>query len=148
MCRPRFSATVKAMDITGPARTATLDGVIDAARRLAPVRPTLSQARVLVRRVSLWPSVRVELRGDDAALYSRAGDTFVAQVGLATGALTVFVIADLAHSVVLVEPLARVTRDGVGLDVRDADSLQAGERLIRWRIDLERSGPQWREASP
>jgi hypothetical protein len=148
MCRAPFSATVKAMDITGPARTPALDGVIDAARRFAPARPALSEARVLVRRVSRWPSVRVELRGDDAAVYSGPGAIHVAQIRLGTGAMTVFVVLDLARSLLVTEPLVRATSDGVGLDVRDADSLRAGERLIRWRIDLERFGPQWRAASP
>jgi hypothetical protein len=148
MCRPPYLATVKAMDITGPARAPALDGVIDAARRLDQTRPTPSEARVLVRRVSLWPSVRVELRGDEATVYSGPGAVPVARVRLGTGAMTVFVIIDLARSLLVTEPLAQATRDGVRLDVRDANSLQAGERLIRWRIDLERFGPQWRAASP
>jgi hypothetical protein len=137
-------ASVKAMDITAPA----LDGVIDAARRLTPRRPALSQTRALVRRVSLLPSVRVEVRGDDVAIYSGPGETLVARVALATGALTVFVGADAARRLTGSQAPVRVTPDGVGLDVRDADDRKAAERLIRWRIDLERFGPQWREASP
>jgi hypothetical protein len=137
-------AMVKAMDITAPA----LDGVIDAARRLIPPRPALSETRALVRRVSRLPSVRVELRGDEIAIYSGPGETLVARVGLATGAVTVFVGADAAPRLAAGRPPVRVTRDGVGLDVRDADDREAAEWLIRWRIDLERFGPQWREASP
>lgn len=148
MCSPPLPANLNPMDITGLSRTPELDGVIDAARRLSVATPAHSEARVLVRRVSLWPSVRVELRGDDAAVYSGIRDTFVARVGLATSTLVVFVVAEMTHTLIATEPLLRATRDGVRLDVRDAGSLKAGERLIRWRIDLERFGPQWREASP
>jgi hypothetical protein len=144
MSRSGLSATVKAMDITA----STLDGVIDAARQLAGSRPATSDVQALVRRVSLVPSVRVELRAADATIYSGAHEVLVARAGLASGVLTVFVVADLARAVLGSEPLARATRDGVRLEVHDADSLEAGERLIRWRIGLERFGPQWRAASP
>jgi hypothetical protein len=148
MCPPPLPANLDPMNITKASRTPALDGVIHAARRLSAAPPAPSEARVLVRRVSLWPSVRVEVRGDDAAVYSGARDTFVARIGLATSTLTVFVVADMTRTLIATEPLLRPTRDGVRLDVHDADSRKAGERLIRWRIDLERFGPQWREASP
>jgi hypothetical protein len=136
------------MDITGPTRTPDLDGVIDAARRLAPRRPAVDEARVLVRRVSLWPSVRVALRGDAAAVYSGVRESFVARIDLGTGALTVFVVTDLVAALVATEPLLALTRDGVRVEVRDVPTRKAGERLLRWRIDLERFSPQLREASP
>jgi hypothetical protein len=149
-----------------------LGGVIDAARRLAlpdqdhrrrPPAPgtsnpwsagaasaarQLSEARVLVRRISLWPFVRVDLQGDDVAVHSGVRDTLIAKLNLVTGALTAFVIADTANSLIEEEPLLRATRDGVRLDVTDAHSRMTGERLIRWRIDLERFGAQLGEASP
>jgi hypothetical protein len=136
------------MDIIGPMRTPELDGVIDAARRLTPATPARSEVAVLVRRISLWPFVRVELRGDDAAVHSGVRDTSIARLNLGTGALTIFVIADMVRSLVQTEPLLRMTREGVRIDVSDIESRKAGERLIRWRIDLERFGPQLREASP
>jgi hypothetical protein len=110
--------------------------------------PGSSEAGALVRRISAWPFVRVELRGEDAAVHSGVRDTFIARLDLGTGALTVFVLADLVRSLVASEPLVRATRDGVRLAVRDPSSREAGERLIRWRIDLERFSPQLREASP
>ncbi|HMJ34911.1 MAG TPA: hypothetical protein VK501_13445 [Baekduia sp.] len=110
--------------------------------------PRLSDALELVRRVRMWPFVRVDLEADGAALHSGVRDTFIARLDLLTGGLTAFVAADMARSVVATEPLVRLTRHGVRIDVVDVDSRQAGERLIRWRIDLERFGVQFREASP
>src|SRR5438309_1944331 len=98
----------------------------------------LSEAHELVRRVSPWPFVRVDMRGIDAALHSGPRDTLIARLNLLTGELTAFVIADMASSLLSAEPLLRVTRDGVHLDVVDHDSREAGERLIRWLIDVER----------
>jgi hypothetical protein len=110
--------------------------------------PRPSEARVLVQRVSAWLFVRVELRGEDAAVHSGVRDACVARLDLGTGALTAFVVVDLVGALLETEPLLRVTRDGVGLDVIDADSRRAGERLLRWRIELERFRPQLGEASP
>jgi hypothetical protein len=130
MRSPRFPASLEAMDITAPSRT------------------ELDEARMLVRRISAWPFVRVDLRGDAAAVRSGVRDTFIARLDLRTGALTVFVLADMVDRLVATEPLLRVTCDGVRLDVSDAATRRAGERVIRWRIDLERFSPQLREASP
>jgi hypothetical protein len=38
--------------------------------------------------------------------------------------------------------------DCVTLRVRDTDSRTAAEALLRWRVDVERFGPQLRAASP
>ncbi|HWI74991.1 MAG TPA: hypothetical protein VNT55_23720 [Baekduia sp.] len=113
-------------------------------RTLSPV----ASAPELIRRVRQWPFLRVDLRGDDAALHSGLRDALVARLDLLTGALTVFVAADLARPLVATEPLLRLGRGGVDLAVVDDDSRRAAERLIRWRIDLERFGVQLREASP
>jgi hypothetical protein len=96
----------------------------------------------------VWPFVRVDLQHDGAALHSGGRDTLIARLNLLTGALTVFVIADMGRSLVTTEPLLRLTRDGVQVEVVDEDSRKAGERLICWRTDLERFGAQLREASP
>jgi hypothetical protein len=107
----------------------------------------LSEAHELVRRVSRWPSVRVESNGLEAAVHSNPGGTLVARLNLLTGALTGFAVGDMG-SLLATESLLRVTRDGVHLDVVDPDSREAGERLIRWLVDLQRFGPQFGEASP
>jgi hypothetical protein len=90
----------------------------------------------------------VDRRHGDAALRSGLRDGPIARLNLRTGALTVFVNADMVRSLVETQPMLRLTRDGVRLDVIDAESRRTGERLIRWRIGLERFGPQMREASP
>jgi hypothetical protein len=108
----------------------------------------LGDAWALLRRVALWPSVRVDVRGDDAAVHSGAGDACIARLNLRTGALTAFVRPDLVGALVEAQPGVQLTRDGVRLNVSDQGSRTAAERLMRWRIDLERFGPQLREASP
>ncbi|HEY6762153.1 MAG TPA: hypothetical protein VI318_21825 [Baekduia sp.] len=110
--------------------------------------PTLVEAVELVRRVRMWPFVRVTIEADSAALHSGVRDTFIARLDLRTGGLTAYVAGDQGRPLVAAEPLARSTRNGVRIEVVDAESRRAGERLIRWRIDLERFGVQFREASP
>lgn len=105
-------------------------------------------ALALIGRVRRWPFARVEAQGACTTIHSGAGDAAIARLDLATGALEVFVAADLARLLARSEPHARATRDGVRLDVRDADSGAAGERVLRWRIDRVRFGPQLRDASP
>jgi hypothetical protein len=108
----------------------------------------LSEAHELVRRVSRWPSVRVESNGLEAAVHSNPGGARVARLNLLTGALTGFAVGDMESSLLATESRLRVTRDGVHLEVVDPDSREAGERLIRWLVDLQRFGPQLGEASP
>jgi hypothetical protein len=152
----RGRATWRAED-----RPREVDGVVDAARRLAPppqspdgrpspprLGPQPSDAHELLRRVSLWPFVRVELRHEGADLHCGGRDTLIARLNLLTGALTAFVAADMGTALLNTQPLLRRTRDGAQIDVIDEDSCKAGERLIRWRTDLERFGAQLREASP
>jgi hypothetical protein len=42
----------------------------------------------------------------------------------------------------------RGTADGVRVRVSDGDARTAAEALLRWRVELERFGPQLRAASP
>src|SRR3954468_12518428 len=111
-------------------------------------RAVVAEALELVRWVRRWPSARVEVEGACTTIHSGVGDLRIARLDLGTGGLTVFVGADLARQVIRSDPRVRATRDGVRLDVHDADSRAAGERVLRWRMDLERFGPQLREASP
>src|SRR4051794_40368339 len=87
-----------------------------------PSDAALNEAHELVRQVSQWPFVRVDLHGDDVALHWGPFDTFVARLNLLTGVLTTYAIADMARSLASTEPLLRVTRDAVRLEVVDADS--------------------------
>jgi hypothetical protein len=105
-------------------------------------------AWVLVRRIRSWPFVRIEQRGDRVAIRGGVRDTSLARLDLGSSTLTIFVVADLLPALVATEPLLRRTDDGVRLALSDATSLDTGERLLRWRVDLERFGPQLREASP
>ena len=110
--------------------------------------PQRGEAHALVARVGLWPFVRVDVQGDHAALHSGGRDACIASLDLVTGALTAFVPTGLRDSLVRTEPLVRLARDGVRVDVVDAESIRTGERLIRWRLDLERFGGQLLDASP
>jgi hypothetical protein len=102
----------------------------------------------LVRRIREWPSVRIEERGACAVLLSGARDVPIAEVNVSTGALAAFIPPDLARSVVRDEPLLQLAQDRVRITLVDDASGRAAERLLRWRINLERFGPQLREASP
>jgi hypothetical protein len=114
----------------------------------SPRRAVVAEALELVRGVRQWPSARVEVQGACTTIHSGVRDLRIARLDLGTGGLTVFIDADLAGQLVRSEPRVRATRDGVRLDIHDADSRAAGERVLRWRIDLERFGPQLRDASP
>jgi hypothetical protein len=122
--------------------------VMNTALRSPQQQRVVGDALALVSRVRLWPFARVEAQGACTTIHSGAGDACIARLDLTTGALAVFVAADLARLLARSEPRARATRDGVRLDVRDADSGAAGERMLRRRIDLVRFGPQLAEASP
>jgi hypothetical protein len=114
---------------------------------LGPKRPPV-EARTLLARISSWPSVRVDRRGDDAAVYSGVRNTRIARLNLRTGLLTAFVDADTGCAITAADPRLRLTPDGVRLNVSTTDSCMRGERLMRWRLDLERFDAQLREASP
>jgi hypothetical protein len=116
--------------------------------RSPPQQAVVGEALALVRRVRLWPFARIEAQGACTTIHSGVGDACIARLDLTTGALAVFVAADQARLLAQSEPRARATRDGVRLDVRDADSGAAGERMLRWRIDLVRFRPQMADASP
>jgi hypothetical protein len=130
-----------------PRLTASLNAMTSTAAPI-PLRPPLTEAEALLRRVRIWPYVRVDVRGNQAAIYSGLPETCVASLNLETDALTVFVGAEEGTPLVEAEPLLRRTSEGVHLGVHDTGSRTAGERALRWRIDLERFGPQLRAASP
>jgi hypothetical protein len=113
-----------------------------------PRQPVVDEALELTRRVRRWPSARVVMNGSCAAIHSGVLDARIARIELGTGLLTVFVLADLARPLVAAELLVRPTRDGLCLEVRDATAQATGERVLHWRIDLERFGSQLRYASP
>jgi hypothetical protein len=102
----------------------------------------------LVRRIREWPAVRIEKRGPCAVLLSGARDVPIAELDVSTGALAAFIPPDLARSIVRDEPLLQLARDCVRITLVDDASRRAAERLLRWRINLERFRPQLREASP
>src|SRR3954462_10047725 len=105
-------------------------------------RLVVAEALELVRWGRRRPSARLEVEGACTTIHSGVGDLRIARLDLGTGGLTVFVVADLARQLVRSDPRVRATRDGVRLDIHDAASRAAGERVLRWRIDLERFGPQ------
>jgi hypothetical protein len=102
----------------------------------------------LLRRLDAWPFLRIERRGQRAVLYGSVRHQVIGTLDLRTGTLTADVGPDLSRELRESHPRLQVTRRGVRLDVTDAGSRMAAEALVRWRVDLERFAPQWREASP
>jgi hypothetical protein len=102
----------------------------------------------LLRRLDASPYVRVDRRGVHAVLYGYDRDQPIGTVDVRTGTLTVDVPPDLLGQLLESHPGLQVTSGGVRLDVTDDERGRAAEALVRRRIDLERFGPQWREASP
>ncbi|MDW5594232.1 hypothetical protein VSS74_07790 [Conexibacter stalactiti] len=106
----------------------------------------LSDAQALLRHAESSPYVDVDQRRDRATI-RRAGAR-IATLDLESGALTIFLSAELVSPIVAAHPQLRTARDGVRLDVHDSDSLTAGEQLLRWRIGHELFASQWQNASP
>jgi hypothetical protein len=102
----------------------------------------------LLRRLDALPFLRIERRGVRAVLYGADRDQRIGTVDVSTGTLTVDVGPDLRGPLLERHPELRLANGGVRLDVTDAARRVAAEDLVRWRIGLERFGPQWREASP
>ena len=91
----------------------------------------------------------MDVRGDDVTLRSGLRDTFVVgRLNLRTGTLTAEVEAATVRTLLATQPLLRMNRGGVRVDLIDADSRRAAEALIRWQVDLERYAFQLRSASP
>jgi hypothetical protein len=95
-----------------------------------------------------WPSIRGERCGNCEILRSGVGDLVVGTLNVDTGVLTVSVPPDMLDAVREHRPQLEATQDGVRLDIVDGHSRRDAEALLRWRIDLERFGPQLRNASP
>lgn len=110
--------------------------------------PRLSEAQTLLRDIDTSPHVRVDRRGVDVVIHTAAPNSCIARLNTETGTLTVFVSTDMVNPLVEGDPQLHTTRDGVRLDVHDSGSRAAGERLLRWRLELELFGSQWRSASP
>jgi hypothetical protein len=93
------------------------------------------------------PSLRVEQRGPVAALYVRHRDEAIGTVDVRSGMLTVAVDHDLVAPLLDRHPQLQVTAGGVRLHATGAGR-QTAEALVRWRMEVERFGPQLRSASP
>jgi hypothetical protein len=109
---------------------------------------SLAEPRRLLRRLDSWPFVRIERRGVRAVLYGGVGDRVIGTLDVRTGMLTADLGPDLSRQLLENHPQLQGTSRGVCLGVTDAASRMAAEALVRWRIDVERFAPQWREASP
>jgi hypothetical protein len=108
----------------------------------------MRNADELIHRVRQWPFIRVEAHAERVVLRATAGDAPIAEIDRVTGALCAFVPADLRASLVRAEPLVSEADGGVAITLTDEQSRRAGERVLRRRVDLERFGAQFREASP
>jgi hypothetical protein len=116
-------------------------------RKFVPTGSPAEPGRLL-RRLDASPFIRVERRGRRAVLHVSDRDRVIGALDLWTGTLTAVVAPDLSRQLLAHDPRLQVTRRGVRVDVTDAGSRMAAEALVRWRVDLERFAPQWREASP
>jgi hypothetical protein len=100
----------------------------------------------LLRRLDSWAYLRIERRPGCVIL--RVRDLVVGALNLASHVLSVDVPGDMVGPLLEAQPHLRATKDGVSVHVTDLDSRAAAEALLRWRIDLERFGPQLLAASP
>jgi hypothetical protein len=100
----------------------------------------------LLHHLDSWPYLRIERRTDCAIL--RMHDLVVGTLNLGMHALSVDAPPGAVGPRLESDPLLRRTTDGVGVRVTDSESRAAAEKLLRWRVDLERFAPQLRAASP
>jgi hypothetical protein len=100
----------------------------------------------LVARLEAWPFLRIQRRGTEVALCF--GNQTIGTVDIRSGVLTVYVGGDLSSGLLERHPRLQVGVGGVRLNVTDAEGLHAAEALLRWRMDVGRFAPQWRDASP
>jgi hypothetical protein len=100
----------------------------------------------LLHRLDSWAYLRVERRPGRAIL--RVWDLVVGALNLATHVLSVDVPGDMLGRLLEAQPHLRKTKDGVSVRITDVESRAAAEALLRWRIELERFGPQLLVASP
>jgi hypothetical protein len=100
----------------------------------------------LLHRLECWPHLGLERCG--ACVTLRVRDDVIGVLNLETCALTAYVPAEMVSPLLENDPQLRGTSDGASVHVTDAETRRAAESLMRWRIELERFGPQLREASP
>jgi hypothetical protein len=99
-----------------------------------------------LRRLDSWAYLRIERRPGCVIL--RVRDLVVGTVNPASQIVSVDVPAGMVDRLLHAHPQVRETKDGMSVHVSDLDSRAAAEALLRWRIDLERFGPQLLAASP
>ena len=100
----------------------------------------------LLHRLDSWAYLRVERRPGSVSL--RVRDRVVGGLNLASEVLSVDVPGDMLGRLLEAQPHLCETEDGVSVPITDVDSRAAAEALLRWRIELERFGPQLLAASP
>lgn len=100
----------------------------------------------LLHRLDSWPYLHVERRPGCAILRMR--DLVVGALNLASQVLSVDVPGEMVGRLLEARPHLRETKDGVSVHISDVDSRAAAEALLRWRIEVERFGPQLLAASP
>jgi hypothetical protein len=100
----------------------------------------------LLRRLDSWAYLRIDRRPGCVILRMR--DLVVGALNLASHVLSVDVPGDMVGPLLEAHPHLRETKNGVSVHITDLDSRAAAEALLRWRIDLERFGPQLLAASP
>jgi hypothetical protein len=115
---------------------------------MAQTLPQSEAAEDLLRRVAGLPSISVERNGCRATLRHRVAAVAIAKLDLATAGLVVDVPRDMAGALHRPAPLPRPENGAVRVNVADRDRRRAAIALLRWRIDVERFGPQYRNASP
>ena len=97
----------------------------------------LSELDGLQHRLDSWPYIRMERRTDCVVL--RVRDLVVGTLNPVSGAVSVTVPRDAA---------SRGTAHGMSVRVTDGETRAAAEALLRWRVEIERFGPQLRASSP
>jgi hypothetical protein len=100
----------------------------------------------LLHRLDSWPYLRVERRPGSVSL--RVRDRVVGALNLASQVLSTDVPGDMVGRLLDAQPHLRETKNGVSVHITDVDGRAAAEALLRWRIELERFGPQLLAASP
>jgi hypothetical protein len=108
--------------------------------------PNTSELRALVRHLGCWPYLHIERM--DPVTMLRVRGLVVGRLNLESRAVSVDIPPDMVSPLLDRHPQLRATAGGVSVQVTDADSRTAAEALLRWRIELERFGPQLRCASP
>jgi hypothetical protein len=100
----------------------------------------------LLDRVAAWPSIRIDRNGRRATLRDRIAGV-IGNLDLRTASLVVDVPWDMVGALGDLAPPAP-GEAGVRLEVLDEDRSRTAIALLRWRTEIERFAPQYRNASP